>query len=569
MLNELIFNQYREWKRRISKEETEDKDLCDEIVKMSGDDNLIEDAFYRNLEFGTGGLRGLIGVGTNRMNIYTVAQASQGLANYIKSNSEKGEHKIAVAYDSRHKSELFAKIASQVFAANNINVKIYPVLMPTPCLSYAVRTLNCDAGIVITASHNPSTYNGYKVYGPDGGQITTETAAEILGEIEKIDIFEGVNKISFDAGINSGRISFIEQEVIETFNDNVKLQSMLFGDIINKDIPIVYSPLNGAGLKPVLKVLNSSGYRQISVVKEQENPNGDFTTCPYPNPETRAAMKLGIKYALEKKAELLLATDPDCDRVGIAVKDAKGKMVCLTGNEVGVLLFDYICSQRTKHNTMPKNAVMIKTIVTTDMVEQIAKKYGVKTINVLTGFKFIGEKITELENEGKVESFIFGFEESYGYLSGSYVRDKDAVNGVFLICEMFAYYRTRGISLLEKLNQLYEEYGYSLNTLYSYEFEGANGNEKMKKIMLKFRKNFSTLGGKRVIKVLDYSKCIEGLPKSNVIKFLLEDSSSVTVRPSGTEPKLKVYVSVSADMKKEALSTEKLVIKDIEKYLSC
>jgi phosphoglucomutase len=569
MLNELIFNQYREWKRRISKEETEDKDLCDEIVKMSGDDNLIEDAFYRNLEFGTGGLRGLIGVGTNRMNIYTVAQASQGLANYIKSNSEKGEHKIAVAYDSRHKSELFAKIASQVFAANNINVKIYPVLMPTPCLSYAVRTLNCDAGIVITASHNPSTYNGYKVYGPDGGQITTETAAEILGEIEKIDIFEGVNKISFDAGINSGRISFIEQEVIETFNDNVKLQSMLFGDIINKDIPIVYSPLNGAGLKPVLKVLNSSGYRQISVVKEQENPDGDFTTCPYPNPETRAAMKLGIKYALEKKAELLLATDPDCDRVGIAVKDAKGKMVCLTGNEVGVLLFDYICSQRTKHNTMPKNAVMIKTIVTTDMVEQIAKKYGVKTINVLTGFKFIGEKITELENEGKVESFIFGFEESYGYLSGSYVRDKDAVNGVFLICEMFAYYRTRGISLLEKLNQLYEEYGYSLNTLYSYEFEGANGNEKMKKIMLKFRKNFSTLGGKRVIKVLDYSKCIEGLPKSNVIKFLLEDSSSVTVRPSGTEPKLKVYVSVSADMKKEALSTEKLVIKDIEKYLSC
>ena len=421
MLNELIFNQYREWKRRISKEETEDKDLCDEIVKMSGDDNLIEDAFYRNLEFGTGGLRGLIGVGTNRMNIYTVAQASQGLANYIKSNSEKGEHKIAVAYDSRHKSELFAKIASQVFAANNINVKIYPVLMPTPCLSYAVRTLNCDAGIVITASHNPSTYNGYKVYGPDGGQITTETAAEILGEIEKIDIFEGVNKISFDAGINSGRISFIEQEVIETFNDNVKLQSMLFGDIINKDIPIVYSPLNGAGLKPVLKVLNSSGYRQISVVKEQENPDGDFTTCPYPNPETRAAMKLGIKYALEKKAELLLATDPDCDRVGIAVKDAKGKMVCLTGNEVGVLLFDYICSQRTKHNTMPKNAVMIKTIVTTDMVEQIAKKYGVKTINVLTGFKFIGEKITELENEGKVESFIFGFEESYGYLSGSYV----------------------------------------------------------------------------------------------------------------------------------------------------
>ena len=569
MLNELIFNQYREWKRRISKEETEDKDLCDEIVKMSGDDNLIEDAFYRNLEFGTGGLRGLIGVGTNRMNIYTVAQASQGLANYIKSNSEKGEHKIAVAYDSRHKSELFAKIASQVFAANNINVKIYPVLMPTPCLSYAVRTLNCDAGIVITASHNPSTYNGYKVYGPDGGQITTETAAEILGEIEKIDIFEGVNKISFDAGINSGRISFIEQEVIETFNDNVKLQSMLFGDIINKAIPIVYSPLNGAGLKPVLKVLNSSGYRQISVVKEQENPDGDFTTCPYPNPETRAAMKLGIKYALEKKAELLLATDPDCDRVGIAVKDAKGKMVCLTGNEVGVLLFDYICSQRTKHNTMPKNAVMIKTIVTTDMVEQIAKKYGVKTINVLTGFKFIGEKITELENEGKVESFIFGFEESYGYLSGSYVRDKDAVNGVFLICEMFAYYRTRGISLLEKLNQLYEEYGYSLNTLYSYEFEGANGNEKMKKIMLKFRKNFSTLGGKRVIKVLDYSKCIEGLPKSNVIKFLLEDSSSVTVRPSGTEPKLKVYVSVSADMKKEALSTEKLVIKDIEKYLSC
>ena len=569
MLNELIFNQYREWKRRISKEETEDKDLCDEIVKMSGDDNLIEDAFYRNLEFGTGGLRGLIGVGTNRMNIYTVAQASQGLANYIKSNSEKGEHKIAVAYDSRHKSELFAKIASQVFAANNINVKIYPVLMPTPCLSYAVRTLNCDAGIVITASHNPSTYNGYKVYGPDGGQITTETAAEILGEIEKIDIFEGVNKISFDAGINSGRISFIEQEVIETFNDNVKLQSMLFGDIINKDIPIVYSPLNGAGLKPVLKVLNSSGYRQISVVKEQENPDGNFTTCPYPKPETRAAMKLGIEYALEKKAELLLATDPDCDRVGIAVKDAKGKMVCLTGNEVGVLLFDYICSQRTKHNTMPKNAVMIKTIVTTDMVEQIAKKYGVKTINVLTGFKFIGEKITELENEGKVESFIFGFEESYGYLSGSYVRDKDAVNGVFLICEMFAYYRTRGISLLEKLNQLYEEYGYSLNTLYSYEFEGANGNEKMKKLMLKFREKFPALGGKRVIKVLDYSKCIEGLPKSNVIKFLLEDNSSVTVRPSGTEPKLKVYVSVSADMKKEALSTEKLVIKDIEKYLSC
>ena len=523
-----------------------DEDVVEELKQIQGNDAAVEDAFYRDLAFGTGGLRGVIGAGTNRMNVYTVAKASQGLADYVVKNFSEKACKIAVSYDSRIKSELFAKVAAGVFAANGIDVVIYTELMPTPCLSYGVRALSCAAGIMVTASHNPSKYNGYKVYGADGCQITTEAAEIILAEIEKLDVFEDVKQICFEEGLKSGKISYIPDSVYTDFVEEVKKQSVLFGDEVDTNVSIVYSPLNGTGLKPVLRTLDEMGYSNVTVVKEQEQPDGYFPTCPYPNPEIYEAMELGMEYATRIDADLLLATDPDCDRVGIAVKNKAGEMVLLSGNETGMLLLDYICSQRIKHGKMPANSVMVKTIVTIDMAERIAAKYGVRTVNVMTGFKFIGEQIGLLEAAGKVDSYVFGFEESYGYLSGSYVRDKDAVNGSYLICEMFAYYKTRGISLLDKLNELYDEYGYCLNTLHSYEFEGAAGFAKMQKIMTSFHKGMESIGAKQVVQVLDYSLGLDGLPKSDVLKYLLEDNCSVVVRPSGTEPKLKTYISVSA-----------------------
>ena len=527
-----IDNKYKKWLEYAI-------ELKAELQAM--DYNEIEDAFYRDLEFGTGGLRGVIGAGTNRMNIYTVAQASQGLANYVK---KIGGERIAVSFDSRIKSDLFAQVASGVFVANGIKVSIYKELMPTPCLSYAVRELDCAAGIMITASHNPAKYNGYKVYGADGCQITTETAASIQDEIRDIDVFSDVKSMEFDEGMKAGLIEYISDIVYTDFIDKVKKQSVLFGDEIDKNVSIVYSPLNGAGLKPVLRVLKESGYTNVTVVAEQEQPDGNFPTCPFPNPEIKEAMSLGMECAERYNADLLLATDPDCDRVGIAVKDGEGYTL-LSGNEVGLLLLDYICSQRVKHAKMPAEPVLIKTIVTTDLADKIAEHYGVRTINVLTGFKFIGEKISLLENQGKEDSYIFGFEESYGYLAGSYVRDKDAVNGAFLICEMFAFHKTQGISLVEKLEEIYQTYGYCLNTLHSFEFDGSAGFEKMMQLMSEFRK-MKSIGEFYIQQCFDYLSGIDGLPKSDVLKFILP-SSSIVIRPSGTEPKLKAYISVTAE----------------------
>lgn len=551
--------QYRLWCQKVK-----DQELEAELVSMTGNISAIKDAFYRDLAFGTAGLRGELGVGTNRMNIYTVGKASQGLADYLKKNYE--DPSVAIAYDSRIKSDLFAKLAAGILAANGIQVHIWPQLMPVPALSYAVRALNADAGIVVTASHNPSKYNGYKVYGADGGQITSKAAEEILGEIEKLDIFQDVRQDDFEDALAAGKIQYISDDVYTEFVEVVKQQSVLFGDEIDKNIAIVYTPLNGVGLGPVTRTLQESGYTNITVVREQEMPNGNFPTCPYPNPEIREAMALGIEYAERLQADLLLATDPDCDRVGIAVRDATGEYVLLSGNQMGVLLLDYICSQRVKHDRMPEDPVFIKTIVSTDLCERIAEHYGVKTKNVLTGFKYIGEQIGKMEACGKADSYIFGFEESYGYLSGSYVRDKDAVNASLLICEMFCYYASQGISLQDRLHIIYEQYGYCLNRVHSYNFEGAAGFKTMQKIMAEFRALSDGLCGYMIEQKLDYAQGINGLPKADVVKFMLEDDSSVIVRPSGTEPKIKVYVTVCAESEDIAESREQEIEKSLEVY---
>ena len=525
-----------------------------------------EDAFYRDLAFGTGGLRGVIGAGTNRMNIYTVAKATQGLADYL--NKQREQPSVCIGYDSRIKSDVFARVAAGVFAANGVKVSIWPRLMPVPTVSFAVRHLGADAGVMITASHNPSKYNGYKVYGADGCQITTQAAAQVLAEIEKLDIFRDVHTGSFEEYLEKGGISYIPEETYTAFVENVKAQSVLFGEEVNKDTAIVYSPLNGAGRWPVLRTLSEMGYTNVTVVAEQAEPDGNFPTCPYPNPEIREAMELGLRYARENNADLLLATDPDCDRVGIAVKNEEGAYVLLSGNETGILLLDYICSQRVKHGKMPEKPVMVKTIVTMDLAERIAVHYGLETRNVLTGFKFIGEQIGLLENQGQKERYVFGFEESYGYLTGTYVRDKDGVGGAYMICEMFSYYATRGIRLTDKLQELYKEYGYCRNTLHSFQFEGSAGFAKMQRIMALFRQGIQSFGGLRVEKVLDYSLGLDGLPKSDVLKFLLEGGCSLVVRPSGTEPKLKLYLSVTAEDAQAAAAIETSILAEAGQYFA-
>ena len=523
------------------KNAVEDLDLINELELMKKNPKLIEDAFYRDLEFGTGGLRGIIGVGTNRMNIYVIRKASQGLANYL--NKRYKNPSIAVSYDSRIKSDLFARTASEVFAANGIKVYIYSELMPTPNLSYAVRYFNCSAGIMVTASHNPSKYNGYKVYGNDGCQITNVVANDILSEIEKINPFIDVKTCQFSMALRNGFIEYIRGDVFDSFIERVSKESVIYDDEINRNVKIVYSPLNGTGLKPVTQILKRNGFNNVLVVEEQERPDGLFPTCPYPNPEIKEAMNLGVKRAFKVNADLFIATDPDCDRVGTAVFDSNlNDYVLITGNQMGVLLLDYICCQRTKHNQMPDNPIAIKTIVTTDMAFEIAKKYHVTIKEVLTGFKYIGEQILYLEKDGKEGSYIFGFEESYGYLSGTYVRDKDAVDGSFLIAEMFAYYKTRGISLLDRLEELYKEFGYYSNYLNSYTFEGSSGFNKMRLIMDKFRSNNINYEDK-IKEIIDYQKGVGDLPKSNVIKIIFENGSSIVARPSGTEPKLKIYFS--------------------------
>ena len=526
----------------------------------------VEDAFYRDLAFGTGGLRGVIGAGTNRMNIYTVAKATQGLADYL--NKQRENPSVCIGYDSRIKSDVFARVAAGVFAANGVKVFIWPRLMPVPTVSFAVRHLGADAGVMITASHNPSKYNGYKVYGADGCQITTQAAAQVLAEIEKLDLFRDVHTGSFEEYLEKGWISYIPEETYTAFVENVKAQSVLFGEDVNKATAIVYSPLNGAGRWPVLRTLSEMGYTNVTVVAEQAEPDGNFPTCPYPNPEIREAMELGLQYAQRNNADLLLATDPDCDRVGIAVKNEKGEYVLLSGNETGILLLDYICSQRAKHGKMPEKPVMVKTIVTMDLAERIAAHYGLETRNVLTGFKYIGEQIGLLEAQGQKERYVFGFEESYGYLTGTYVRDKDGVGGAYMICEMFSYYAARGIRLTEKLLELYREYGYCRNTLHSFQFEGSAGFAKMQRIMARFRQGIPSFGGLRVEKLLDYSLGLDGLPKSDVLKFLLEGGCSLVVRPSGTEPKLKLYLSVTAEDAQAAAAIETNILAEAGQYFA-
>lgn len=543
----------------------DDQDIVDELKNMKDNPSQIEDAFYKNLTFGTGGLRGVIGAGTNKLNIYTVAKATQGLSDYL--NKHYQNPSVVIGYDSRIKSDVFAKVACEVFAGNGIHASIYAELMPVPMVSYAVRHEAASAGVMITASHNPSKYNGYKVYNDQGCQITTEAAKEIYSYIENVQVFGGAQSISFTDGMNSGLISYISDHVIDDYIQATKTESLLGDEKIDKDVKIVYTPLNGSGLKPVLRILKETGFSNITVVKEQEQPDGRFPTCPYPNPEVEEAMTLGINYCKEYNADLLLATDPDCDRVGIAVKNSDNEMILLTANQVGILLLDYICTRRKELGTMPEHPVFAKTIVTMDLATKIASYYGVETVNTLTGFKFIGELIGKLAEEGREDSYIFGFEESYGYLSGTYVRDKDGVNAAMLICEMFAYYKSKGLSLFDKLHQIFAQFGYCMNTQHSFSFEGAHGMDQMNGIMNVFRSQVNQLGGEEIVHCDDFLFGLNGLPQSNVLKFFFDDGCSVVVRPSGTEPKLKVYISVIADDEKQALKKEKMFAQDIESYI--
>ena len=543
----------------------EDPDLHAELSALNPavDQEAINDRFYRNLEFGTGGLRGVIGAGTNRMNIYVIRRATQGLSNYLKSTTLP--QSVAIGYDSRIKSDYFASEAARVLAANGITAWLYPRLEPTPALSWAVRHLGCGAGICVTASHNPAKYNGYKVYGSDGCQITLEVAAAVLGQIEKVDMFEGVSIISEEEGREKGLIRTIPESCLEAFLDAVQAQSVAGADKL--DLKVVYTPLNGAGLECVTKILKRIGIEDVTVVPEQEKPNGNFPTCPYPNPEIREAMEKGLELCRALKPDLLLGTDPDCDRMGVAVPKGDD-YVLITGNEMGVLLLDYICRQRIAQGTMPKNPVAVTTIVSTDMANAVAAEYGVELRRVLTGFKFIGEQIANLEAEGHIERYIFGFEESYGYLSGGHVRDKDAVNASMLCCEMTAWYKKQGMTLADAMDALYAKHGCYRNDLASFTYEGADGMAKMQSIMDTLRAQApSALGGEAVTRVVDYltGAGVEGsLPRSNVLEYQ-SANCKVLVRPSGTEPKIKVYLSARASSMAQAARINQTVLEEFTK----
>lgn len=549
---------YQSWRKNA----VDDPDLQSELSAIENDAEAIQDRFYQDLAFGTGGLRGVIGAGTNRMNIYTVRKATQGLANYVK--EAFSEPSVAISYDSRIKSTDFAKAAAEVLAANGVKVHIYTELKPTPMLSFAVRALHCSAGIMVTASHNPAKYNGYKAYGSDGCQMTIDAADAVLAKINALDIFNDVKHMPFDEALAAGMISYIGDDVIEDYFRNVLAQGINTDLCAKSGLKIVYTPLNGTGNKPVRTILNRIGIQKVTVVKEQENPDGNFTTCPYPNPEIREALQLGLQYCDQVKPDLLLATDPDADRVGIAVPDGKGGYALFSGNEVGALLLEYICEQRIQKGTMPKHPVAVKTIVTTDIVEAICKAYGVELIEVLTGFKFIGEQIGFLEAKGEEDRYIFGFEESYGYLAGSYVRDKDAVVASMLICEMAAYYRTKGISMMQARENLYQKYGVYVHTQHSFTFEGESGMIRMQNIMEHLRTNRpEQIDNLKVIQFADYEKQVSidlttgtetaiTLPKSNVLSFTLEQGAKVIIRPSGTEPKIKAYYTTTAATEAEA-----------------
>lgn len=559
------------------KNATEDPDLIPELESIKDDQDAVYDRFYRELEFGTAGLRGVLGAGTNRMNIYVVRYATQGLANYLKKNYDKAS--VAIAGDSRIKSDVFVKEAARVLAANGIKAYVARELQPTPVVSFCVRELKCQAGIMVTASHNPAKYNGYKCYGSDGCQMTDESADAVYSEIQSIDIFNDVKTIEFEQGLADGSIEYIDDTVYDSYIENVKKQAVNPGICKGAGLKVVYTPLNGAGNKLVRRVLAETGVDNVVVVKEQEMPDGNFTTCPYPNPEIKEALQLGLDLCEKEKPDLLLATDPDSDRVGIAVKLKDGSFRLMTGNETGIMLTNYILSCRKALNNLPQNPFVVKTIVTTELVAKICDKFGCELRNVLTGFKYIGEQILELEKAGEEERYIFGFEESYGYLAGTYVRDKDAVVASMLICEMAAYYRTQGKSLDDVITELYKEFGYYKNKTVSFEFDGAAGLEKMGGIMTSLRENHpDKICGRRVTVVNDYKLSLKTdkangttaeikLPKSNVIAFMLDDGCSITVRPSGTEPKIKLYITAVGENEESAIKIADQLVEAGEKLM--
>ena len=546
----------------------EDADLLPELNKVKDDDAEIKDRFAVSLKFGTAGLRGVLGAGTNRMNIYVVRQATQGLANWVK--TEGGNQTVAISYDSRLKSDVFAKTAAGVLAANGINVRIYDALMPVPALSFATRYYNCNAGIMVTASHNPAKYNGYKAYGPDGCQMTDDAAAIVYDEIQKTDVLTGAKVMSFAEGVEKGLIKFVGDDCKKAFYEAIEAKQVRPGLAKDAGLKLVYSPLNGSGLVPVTQVLKDIGITDITIVPEQEYPNGYFTTCSYPNPEIFEALEKGLELAKETGADLMLATDPDADRVGIAMKCPDGSYELVSGNEMGVLLLDYIAAGRKEKGTMPANPVAVKSIVSTPLADAVAANYGVELRSVLTGFKWIGDQIAGLEAKGEEDRFIFGFEESYGYLAGSYVRDKDAVVGSMLICEMAAYYRSIGSSIKQRLEEIYAQYGRYLNKVDSYEFPGLSGMDKMAGIMSGLRENPpADFAGIKVSKVTDYTKPEEtGLPSANVLIYSLENGATVVVRPSGTEPKIKTYFTTKGKDLAEAQAEKDKLAEALKPILS-
>ena len=551
---------YMEDYQRWCSASLEDPALTRELKEIAGQEDQIKERFAVALKFGTAGLRGILGAGSNRMNIYVVRQATQGLANWVK--TQGGSQLVAISYDSRINSDVFAKEAACVLAANGIKVRIYDALMPVPALSFATRYYRANAGIMITASHNPAKYNGYKAYGPDGCQMTDDAAAVVYAQIQRTDILTGAAWMPFEEGKAKGLIAYVGEDCKEALYDAIKSRSVRPGLCATAGLKLVYSPLNGSGLVPVTRVLHDIGITDITIVPEQEYPDGNFPTCPYPNPEIFEALRLGLELAEKSGADLMLATDPDADRVGIAIRCPDGTYELVSGNEVGVLLLDYICQGRIEKGTMPKNPVAVKSLVSTPLADKVAAHYGVEMRNVLTGFKWIGDQIARLEAAGEVDRFILGFEESYGYLAGSYVRDKDAIVGSMLICEMAAYYRSIGSSIKQRLEEIYAQYGRYLNKVDSFEFPGLSGMDKMAGIMSDLRQNPPTeIGGYKVEKVTDYQNTAEtGLPAANVLVYALDGGATVIVRPSGTEPKIKTYFTTlgktlaEAEAQKEALA---------------
>lgn len=547
---------YQIWKSQ----KLEDPDLIGEMKEIEGNNHEIKERFMKMLEFGTAGLRGILGVGTNRMNIYTVALATQGMADYVKQQYENPS--VAIAYDSRIKSEQFARVTARVFAANGVKAYLFRELMPTPTLSFAVRELHCSAGIVITASHNPAQYNGYKAYGDDGCQLNPQAASKVLELASKTDIFTGVKKISLDEGLQKGMIEYISDNLVDKFLDRVFALRISKEPIRKSSLRVVYTPLNGTGNKLVQKILYRMGIEDVAVVKEQERPNGNFPTCTYPNPEEKDTLKLGIELCRKIDGDLVLATDPDADRVGIAVKH-NGEYILPSGNEIGVLMLDYIAKQKLAQGTMPKKPIAVKSIVSTPLADVVAKSYGIEMINVLTGFKYIGEQISILEEKGETDRFLLGFEESCGYVTGAHVRDKDAINASMIICEMAEYYKKQGKTLIDALDEIFKRFGVYAAKVKGYTFEGTDGMEKMANIMQKLRENPPKMFGPyHVLCCADYQHSIRrdfrtngesklALPASNVLEYDLENNLKVIIRPSGTEPKIKVYLTIVTNDKSQ------------------